>query len=90
MPGDQQDDGKDVVLPEPFADATGDVWWDGGDSTMAVLAPGPSMTPAAASTAAQALNDGLSSVVPWLDIQVCGCPYRVFVCAALLLCLDGA
>ena len=58
------------VLPDPVADASADVMWDGGDSSTAAIAPGPGMSAAAVSTAKLALHDDLANVVPWLAVKV--------------------
>jgi hypothetical protein len=57
------------VLPDPVSDASADVKWVGGDSSTAVIAPGPGMSAAAVTTAKLALHDGLANVVPWLAIK---------------------
>lgn len=70
LPGQPGTDDRAGVLPGPAADAAADVWWDGSDRMAAVVQAGPSMTPAAAHTATEALHDGVVNIVPWLTLQV--------------------
>jgi len=69
-PGQHGSEGSAGVLPDPAADATADVHWDGGDSVSIAVQPGPTMSAAASHTANEALLDGMANMVSWLTVKV--------------------